>query len=202
MIACLEASARREGLSNVEGRVMDCHALDFDDDTFDVTGSQFGVMLVEDQPRALREMARVTKPGGRVVVIAYGSPTEFEALQVFVGALQTVLPQFPGLPDDPAPLEFQAADPDVLRQRLEDAGLRGVTVHTSHVERLELRSGQELWDWCVSGNPIPGMLVADLSDEQRASMMQQIDRELAARADRDGVAVLTAPLNIGVGTAP
>ena len=32
---------------------MDCHVLDFPDYTFDVTGSQFGVMLVPDQPRAL-----------------------------------------------------------------------------------------------------------------------------------------------------
>ena len=34
---------------------MDCHALDLPNDSFDVTGSQFGVMLVPDQPRALRE---------------------------------------------------------------------------------------------------------------------------------------------------
>ena len=32
---------------------MDAHALEIDNDSFDVTGSQFGVMLVADQPRAL-----------------------------------------------------------------------------------------------------------------------------------------------------
>lgn len=200
MIECFEARARREGLTGFEGHVMDCHSLDFERNTFDVTGSQFGVMLVEDQPGALREMVRVTKPGGRVVVVAYGSPAEFEALQVFIGALRSVVPEFPGLPDEPPPLEFQAAHPDVLKQRLEDAGLRQVTVHTSRKERLELRSGQELWDWCVSGNPIPGMLVADLNSEQRAAIVQHMDRRLAERANGRGVAVLTAPLNIGVGT--
>ena len=66
MIERFEARVRDEVLSNAEGRVMDCHALDLPDDGFDVTGSQFGVMLVADQPRALREMVRVTKPGGRV----------------------------------------------------------------------------------------------------------------------------------------
>jgi pimeloyl-ACP methyl ester carboxylesterase/ubiquinone/menaquinone biosynthesis C-methylase UbiE len=200
MIACFEARARSEGLSSFEGHVMDCHALAVENDAFDVTGSQFGVMLVEDQPRALREMVRVTRPGGRVVVVTYGSPAEFEALHVFIGALQAVVPNFPGLPDEPPPLEFQAADPEVLRQRLEDAGLERVAVDTSHKERLELRSGQELWDWCVSGNPIPGMLVAGLNGEQRASMVQHIDRQLAERANGAGVTVLTAPLNIGVGT--
>ena len=32
------------------GRVMDAHDLKIENDTFDVTGSQFGVMLVADQP--------------------------------------------------------------------------------------------------------------------------------------------------------
>ena len=41
---------------------MDCHDLEFADDTFDVSGSLFGVMLVPDQERALRELVRVTKP--------------------------------------------------------------------------------------------------------------------------------------------
>src|SRR6185503_14857855 len=83
MIARLEARAREEGLADVSGRVMDCHALEIDDETFDLTGSQFGVMLVPDQPLALREMARVTRPGGRVLVIAYGQPAELEFLGFF-----------------------------------------------------------------------------------------------------------------------
>ena len=132
---------------------MDAHALDLEDDRFDVTGSQFGVMLVPDQALALREMVRVTKPGGRVLLVAYGSPAEFEALQFFVAALQVVAPDFEGLPDPP-PLEFQVSDPDVLRERLVAAGLRDVQVDTTQQERLELSTGQEAWDWMVFSNPI------------------------------------------------
>src|SRR5215217_5708142 len=87
MISRFEARVREDGLRDAEGRVMDCHALALPDDSFDLTGSQFGVMLVPDQPRALREMVRVTRPGGRVLVIAYGSPAELEFLQFFVSAL-------------------------------------------------------------------------------------------------------------------
>ena len=199
MIEHFNARAVAEGL-DAEGRVMDCHALDLPDDSYDVTGSLFGVMLVPDQAQALHEMVRVTKPGGRVLLIAYGNPAEFEALHVFISAAQAVVPEFEGPAEDEPLLEFQVADPDVLRQRLVNAGLRDVIVDTSNQERITMRTGQQLWDWCLGGNPIPGMLVADLTDQQRADIIQVLDGMVRERSGGNGPAVLTAPLNIGIGT--
>ena len=199
MIGRFEERVSEEGLSKAEGRVMDCHALDLPDDSFDVTGSQFGVMLVPDQPGALREMVRVTRPGGRVLVIAYGSPAELEFLQFFISALKAVAPEFPGLPDDPPPLEFQVSAPTVLRQRLTEAGLKDVRVERT-AERSAFTSGQEMWDWVLYGNPIPGMLIADLTQSQQARLRQVLDGMLRERAGVNGRAVLTNAVNIGVGT--
>jgi ubiquinone/menaquinone biosynthesis C-methylase UbiE len=199
MIEHFNARAAAEGL-DAEGRVMDCHALELADDTYDITGSQFGVMLVPDQPQALREMVRVTRLGGRVLLVAYGDPGEFEALHFFISAVQAVVPEFEGPPEDEPMLEFQVADPDVLRQRLIHAGLTAVTVDTNHQERITVRTGQQLWDWCLGGNPIPSMLVADLTDAQRADIIQVLDGMVRERSGDNGPAVLTAPLNIGVGT--
>jgi len=201
MIERLEARADQEGLRNVGGRIMDCHALDLQDHSFDVTGSQFGVMLVPDQARALREMVRVTRPGGRVLVIAYGFPAELEFLQFFIGALKAVAPEFPGLPDDPPPLEFQVSDPEVLRRRLIDAGLEDVGVERT-AERPTFSSGQEMWDWVLYGNPIPGAVIADLdlTEEQQARLRQILDGMLRERAGGDGRAVLANAVNVGVAT--
>ena len=199
MIERFQARSREEGLRNAKGRVMDCHALELPDDRFDVTGSQFGVMLVPEQPRALREMVRVTRPGGRVLVIAYGSPAELEFLQIFIGALTAVAPGFPGLPDDPPPLEFQVSDPDVLRRRLTEAGLKDVRVERM-AERPAFASGQEMWDWVLYGNPIPGLLVADLTEGQQARLRQVLDGMLRERAGANRRAVLTNAVNIGIGT--
>ena len=199
MIEQFETRVRDEGLSHTEGRVMDCHELDLPDSSFDVTGSQFGVMLVPDQARALREMVRVTKPGGRVLVIAYGSPAELEFLQFFISALKAVAPDFPGLPDAPPPLEFQVSDPEVLRQRLTDSGLKDVRVELT-TERPVFTSGQEMWDWVLYGNPIPGMLVADLSEDQRARLRQVLGGMLRERAEANGRTLLTNAVNIGIGT--
>ena len=199
MIERFEARVRAEGLSKAEGRVMDCHALDLPDNGFDVTGSQFGVMLVPDQAGALREMARVTKPGGRVLVIAYGFPEEIEFLQLFIGALKAVAPDFAGLPDDPPPLEFQVSDPDVLHRRLTEAGLQDVRLERT-AERPAFSSGQEMWDWVLHGNPIPSMLVADLGEGRRTRLRQVLDGMVRERAGANGRAVLTNAVNIGIGT--
>jgi ubiquinone/menaquinone biosynthesis C-methylase UbiE len=199
MIERFEACVREEGLSNAEGRVMDCHALGFPDDSFDVTGSLFGVMLVPDQAGALREMVRVTRPGGRVLVIGFASPAELEFLQFFTGAMGAVAPNFPGLPDDPPPLEFQASDPEVLRQRLTDARMKAVRIERS-AEKTEFGSGQEMWDWVLNSNPIAGTLVSDLTDEQRANLRQVLDGMLRERSGGSGPAVLTNQVNIAVGT--
>jgi ubiquinone/menaquinone biosynthesis C-methylase UbiE len=199
MIERFEARVREEGLADAEGRVMDCHALQLEDNAFDVTGSQFGVMLVPDQPRALQEMVRVTKPGGRVLVVAYGPPAELEFLHLFVGALQAVVPDFAGVPDDPPPLEFQAADPEVLRQRLVDTGLKGVQIEPS-AERAVFRSGQELWDWVLYGNPLPGKLVGGLTDGQRDTLKGVLDGIVRERAEATGRAIVENRVNIGIGT--
>ena len=198
MIERFTGRAREEGLTNVEGRVMDAHALELEDDTFDVTGSQFGVMLVPDQERALREMVRVTKPGGRVLLIAYGEPGELEFLPFFLSALKAAVPDFPGIPDDPPPLEFQVADPKALRRRLADAGLRDIEVHRT-AERPAFRTGQELWDWTYYGNPIPGQLVDDLTEDQRATIRQILDGMVRERSDGSEPAVLNNRVNIGIG---
>lgn len=199
MIGHFQARVRAEGLTSAEGRVMDCHALDIPDDSFDVTGSQFGVMLVPDQPRALREMVRVTRPGGRVFVTAYRLPAELEFLSFFIGALRAVEPEFPGVPDNPPPLEFQLADPEVVRQRLTAAGLKHVHV-VQTAERPTFASGQQLWNWLLHGNPIAGLLVSDLSADQQARLRQVLDGMLGERHGPTGHATLSNPVNIGIGT--
>jgi hypothetical protein len=50
------------------------------------------------------------------------------------------------------------------------------------------------------GNPIPGMLVADLSEDQRTRVRGVLDGMLRERALASGRAVLSNAVNIGIGT--
>ena len=199
MIERLNARVRKEGLSNLEGRVMDGHALELEENTFDISASQFGVMLFPDLPRGLSELARVTKPGGRVLLVVYGPPQQVEFLGFFMGAIQAAVPGFTGLPMDPVPLPFQVADPEKLRQELANAGLKDIRVETI-TEKLEFQSGKYLWDWMTNSNPIGAMMVADVTEEQRAAVQEALDGMLRQRSGGIGPAVLTSPVHIGIGT--
>jgi len=57
--------ARAEGLT-VELREADAEALPFDDASYDVVLSTFGVMFAPDHARAAKELLRVCRPGGRI----------------------------------------------------------------------------------------------------------------------------------------
>lgn len=200
MLGRLEARAREEGL-DVETRVMDAHALELQDDTFDVCGSQFGVMLLPDMPRGVRELARVARPGGRVLLTVYGAPEKVEFFAFFVRAIQAAVPAFTGPPMDPPPLPFQLQDPERVREELAAAGLRDVRVETI-TETLEFRSGRHLWDWLVSSNPIAGAILAelDLTEPQTAVVLEALEALVRERSAGSGPAVLTNPINIGVAT--
>lgn len=198
MIGRLAARARDEQL-DIEARVMDGHHLELPDDTFDVALSQFGLMLFPDFRRGLSEMVRVTRPGGHVVVNAFGPPQEVQFLTTFLGAIKQNVPGFTGLPLDPPPLPFQVADPQKLQEELRQAGLSEIRLETV-TETLRFRSGQEMWDWVINSNPIARQLTADLTPKQHEQVRATLEKTVRARADASGAAAFTNPVHIAIGT--
>ena len=200
MLELLRERASWEGL-HIETRVMDGQALDLDDNSFDMAGSQFGVMLFPDMPKGICEMVRVVKPGGLVLMNVYGDPHKIEFFGFFVGAIQTVRPEFNGPPMDPPPLPFQLQDPERLRKEFTAVRLKDIKVETI-TETTEFRTGQELWDWLVWSNPIVEMVLGSLhlTNDERVVVRQALEKMVRERAGGSGVAKLTNPINIGVGT--
>jgi SAM-dependent methyltransferase len=199
MLQRLELRARRENV-NIQTRVMDGHALELEDNSFDVAGSQFGVMLFPDMPRGIGEMARVTKRGGRVLMIVFGDPRKVEFFNFFLGAIRSAVPDFTGPSMDPPPLPFQLQDPENKRRELIKAGLRDVRVEGT-TEKLEFQSGEQFWNWVINSNPIARNILGELklSNEQTVTIQQTLEQMMRKRAGLGQIAELTTPINIGIG---
>ncbi|MFT4051653.1 MAG: methyltransferase domain-containing protein [Microbacterium sp.] len=67
-LALTRATAAERDAANVDFRIADVHALPFEDDAFDVVHAHQVLQHVADPVQALRELARVTRPGGIVAV--------------------------------------------------------------------------------------------------------------------------------------
>lgn len=55
--------------------VADAMNLPYDNDQFDISSIAFGIRNVDEPLVALSEMARVVKPGGKVMILEFGQPT-------------------------------------------------------------------------------------------------------------------------------
>lgn len=81
---------RRPDLPFVAG---DALHLPFADESFDAVTISFGLRNVPDVPAALAEMLRVTRPGGRLVVCEFSTPTFAPFRAVYTGYLTQALPK-------------------------------------------------------------------------------------------------------------
>ena len=71
----------------------DALALPFKDAAFDAVAISFGLRNLVDPVAGLRELARVTRPGGRIVVCEFSHPTWAPFRAVYLGYLMRALPE-------------------------------------------------------------------------------------------------------------
>ncbi len=87
---------RTAGIHNIEFIEADATNLPFEDNSFDATTISFGLRNVNEPQKALAEMFRVTKPGGRVVICEFSRPTSGLVRKPYYFYTQNVLPKVAG----------------------------------------------------------------------------------------------------------
>ena len=166
----IEAGRRRAeelGLDGVRFAVEDAAALSFADDSVDAVLCRFGIMLVPDMGRVAAEMGRVTRPGGRVVVAVWASPT----LNPWITASGRAALElgFMEPPDPDAPGPFRLADPERLREVVASGGLE-----IEHVEEVAVNwvagSLEEWWETTQDTSRMLSLLLGGLSPDQIAAL--------------------------------
>jgi SAM-dependent methyltransferase len=168
LIATARERAAADGV-RVRFDVADCERLPYDDESYDVVTSTFGVIFAPDHQAAAAELARVTKPGGRLGIAAWTPDGG-------VGKMFAVMRPYMPPPPDGAGSPFMWGDPDHVRELLGEA-------FELEFEQLVVTqtgaSGQAMWE-LMSGSYGPTKTLAEsLGPERRASLQ----REFAAFFD-------------------
>jgi len=97
------AEGARRGHDHITWVNGDAQALPFPDASFDAVTISFGLRNIPDPRRALREFARVTRPGGRVVVCEFANPTSPSFRAVYRRYLVGALPRLARVVSSSAP---------------------------------------------------------------------------------------------------
>src|SRR5262245_48423384 len=155
--------ARAAGVENVTFREMGAEALDLLDGSFDAVLCQLGLMLVPDPVRALREMWRVLKPGGRLGVAVWSTADRVPIFGLTSQVFGHLMP--PPTPGEPGPLSL--GQPGLLERHLADAGFPDAVV-VRRTADFEVDDPDELWRQRVEEPPLRESVAALGLDEPDA----------------------------------
>lgn len=174
-------------------RRMDGQALELEDDSFDAAGSLFGLIFFPDLAAGARELRRVVRPGGRVVVGAWHR-AGFSVPSTVMRALRSVVPGLPAPQAEFAP--FRLGEPESVEALLTGAGLSDVHVELStHVAELADPAAMFLAmpRWGAPLRP----LIEGLTETQRERAAQAFAALVTAPGDSVGHMPNTAILGVG-----
>ncbi len=196
MLAFLNEAAHKEGLSNVQARLMDARALELEPESFDAAICRLALMLIPERDKALARIHRALKPGAKFAAIVL-SPAE---KLPHISEPLAIARRHAGLP--PAPLEdpgmFALGDPAVLRGVFERTGFREVSVEIVASARRfpSLAAAME-----HRRDSLPEMrpFLEQISEAKREEVWKEIETVIRRFEQGDGVAIPTERL-VAVGT--
>jgi ubiquinone/menaquinone biosynthesis C-methylase UbiE len=176
--------------THIEWRVADAQELPFNEDSFDLVISQFGLMFVPDKPKALAEARRVLKPGGRLL---FSTWDRLENNPSFHLADKVVAKYFPVDPPRFFHIPFSLYDDTQLAAWVKDAGFKDV--HISLVRlTCESASAADTARGMLEGSPMYTAL-----NELAPGLLPVIKEELSkALAGEFGDAPMISPMQAWV----
>lgn len=184
--------AEQKGLENIETQVMDGENLSLPDYSFDAVISRVGLIYFPDQQRALKEMLRVLKPGGKFAAIVYSTPEKNKFFSVPVSIIRNRAKLPPPLPGQPGPFSLGAEG--VIEKTFSQAGFQHIRSETVN-SPLHLESAKECVRFEKESFGALHQMMSSLSDIEKEAVWEQIEKELQ---DFESEAGFTGPCEMVV----
>lgn len=167
--------AQQAGMNNIEIKVMDGENLTVEDETFDAVISRVGLIYFPDQQKALKEMLRVLKPGGKVAAIVYSTPEKNKFFSVPVSIIRNRAKLPPPLPGQPGPFSLGAEG--IIEKAFSQAGFKNVRAELVP-SPLQLSSAKECVRFEKESFGALHQMMNSLPDPEKESVWEEIEKEL------------------------
>jgi SAM-dependent methyltransferase len=163
------AEACRARVAGIEVAAAGAEALPFGDAAFDVTLSQLVVNFLDDAEAGVREMARVTRPGGVVAACVWDYAGEMTLLRAFWDAARHVSPAHAAQHDEGAVMRW--CREGELGELWDRAGLGAVRSVALRV-RATYTGFEDVWAPFPAGVGPSGAFCAALDGDDRFALRQ------------------------------
>jgi SAM-dependent methyltransferase len=154
----LDIARAKPGADAIRFEVGDAQSLPYEDASFDVVASNFGVIFAPDRDAVARELARVCRPNGRLGLTVWHRKPELEELWDRFGRTSSV-------------------DPYVWAGAPEQERLLGEAFELEQHERvwrLEGDDGEAVFEFMSRVAPPTKAFLAELDDETRAAVREAL----------------------------
>ena len=176
--------AASAGLTNVETLEADGEDLSgIAPETFDAAISRVGLIYFPDQHRALTEVCRTLRPGGRISSVVYSTPDKNGFFSIPVGIIRRVADLPAPKPGLPGP--FSLGAPGVAEAAYAAAGITDVTV-TAIPSPVHLSSAAECVRFEQESFGALHQMLSGVSDGERAAAWEEIEDTLGQFEGPDG----------------
>jgi SAM-dependent methyltransferase len=155
-------------------RVASAEALPFAEDEFDAVLAQLVVNLVDDPPGAVREMARVARPGGAVAA-CFWDDEAMPLLRSYWDAVRSVAPEALANVNEQA--QVGLANIEVLREWWRGAGLKDVSLGAFEVA-ADYEGFDDLWRPFEAGVGHSGTIYVSLDPKRQQAVRADAHRRL------------------------
>jgi SAM-dependent methyltransferase len=170
MVKAIRELAAERGVAGEFSR-QDAEQLDFDDGTFDATLCALGLMYVPDGQKAVAELHRVLRPGGRAVAAVWGARRNCGWAEIFPIVERRVA-------SDVCPLFFMMGSGDVLADTFTLAGF-GQVEAARITTTLEYATAEDALGASFAGGPV-ALAYSRFDDEARESAHAEYLESIAA----------------------
>ena len=178
MLQQAKDKATQKSLNNTEFKQMDLENLEFENGTFDIATSSFGLFFLEDMTTGLQNITNTVKPGGKVAITTFAGEAFSPMAEIFMENYKATGREMP------TPSWKRLSTEELVREQFKEVGITNVTIH--HEPLGYQMTDSQMW-WDVVWNAGWRTFLNQMTEDEQMTFKEYHLKEISEIIGDDGV---------------